>query len=186
MNLFFRGLLVIIAILFVVASVFTIIVTLNESLFNGIIQSLVYWLRINNTARLIVLVISFIFLVLGIVLFIAGLGGRKDRKAISKYTNVGEVKISLSSIEEIALTAVGKFSGMKNARAFVAENDDNVTITIKGMVLPDVNIPVLSSEVQQAVKNTVEEVSGLTVSDVKIYIEGIYSNSLPNNKVRNE
>ena len=64
MNLFFRGLLVIIAILFVVASVFTIIVTLNESLFNGIIQSLVYWLRINNTARLMVLVISFIFLVL--------------------------------------------------------------------------------------------------------------------------
>jgi uncharacterized alkaline shock family protein YloU len=99
----------------------------------------------------------------------------KDKKVISKYTNVGEITISLDAIENITLAVTKKFTGVRDAKADVRKFNDTVAITIKAVVMPELNIPLLSEDMQVKVKKTVEETAGVNVNSVKVFIDNIYT-----------
>ncbi len=179
MNILLRILLVIYAVCFIIISVLSVITVLNNEIATNFRQK---FISLGYNSPIVFIIISLIFLVSAILFLIFALKTNKDKKAVSKNTNIGEVKISLNSIENIALSAVGKFSAVRNVRAFVSKVDDNVSVTIKALVLPDINIPVISNEIQEAVKSAVEESSGIMVSDVRVVIEDIYSGTLPVHK----
>jgi uncharacterized alkaline shock family protein YloU len=176
MNILLRILLVIYAVCFIIISVLSVITVLNNEIATNFRQK---FISLVHYSPIVFIIISLILLASAILFLIFALKTNKDKKAVSKYTNIGEVKISLNSIENIALSTVGKFSAVRNVRAFVSKVDDNVSVTIKALVLPDINIPVISNEIQEAVKNAVEESSGIMVSDVRVVIEDIYSGTLP-------
>ncbi|GAE87655.1 hypothetical protein JCM21531_1043 [Acetivibrio straminisolvens JCM 21531] len=96
-------------------------------------------------------------------------------KSISKYNNVGEVRISLNTIESIALAASRKLGGVKDNKAYVTKQGDNVVISIKTIVMPDINIPALLEDIQMKVKKSVEETTGIGVNEVKVSVENIYT-----------
>lgn len=173
MNLFFRILLAIYAFCLAIISAVCVAMTLK----NDILDSIYYYLSdvvlVSNYTRLTMLVISLVFFVLSITFLLSGFKSGKDKKAVSKHTNIGEIKISLNSIENIALTASKKLQGIKATRAFVTREDENVSITIKMSVHPDVNIPELSGQMQQEVKSAVENSSGVKVNDIKVVVESI-------------
>lgn len=176
MNVLLRILLVIYAICFIIISILTTVAALNNEIITNFLHN---YILSDYAPTAILVIISLILLISGIIFLISALKTDKDRKVVSKYTNIGEVKISLNSIENIALNAAGKFSAIKDVRAFVSKVDDNVSITIKALVLPDTNIPIISNEIQETVKTAIEESSGIIVSDVGIFIENIYSGHLP-------
>jgi len=176
MNILLRILLVIYAVFFIIISILSIIVALNNEILTYFLHN---YISLKYYQPVVFIIISIILLVSGVIFLIFALKTNKDKKAVSKYTNIGEVKISLNSIENITLNAAGKFSALRNVRASVYKVDDTVTIAIKALILPDVNIPVISNEIQETVKNAVEESSGVMVSDVRVFIENIYSGPLP-------
>ncbi|NSW91353.1 MAG: alkaline shock response membrane anchor protein AmaP [Firmicutes bacterium] len=182
MNILLRVLLVIYALCFIFVAILAMFIAIN----NGVLSNIYYRLDASISSgyysTVVIIIISLFLLISAIIFLIAGLKTDRDKKAISKYTNIGEVKISLNSIENIALNAAGKFSGIRDVRAFVSKVDDNVSITIKASVLPDIIIPVISNEIQETVKNAVEESSGVMVADVRVFIENIYSGPLPKQK----
>ena len=49
---------------------------------------------------------------------LSGVKSEKDKKSVSKYNNVGEIRISLSAIESIALNASKncRYSGQQGLR----------------------------------------------------------------------
>ena len=106
---------------------------------------------------------------------LSGVRSNKDKKAVSKHTNIGEIRISLNSIENIALTTSRRINGVRDTKAFVKRQEDTVSITIRTMVLPDIVIPAVSEEIQDRVKRAVEENAGIEVKNVKVQVEGIYS-----------
>jgi len=55
----------------------------------------------------------------------------------------------------------------------VTRNEDHISINVHIIVYYGVNIPQLSYDIQNSVKETVEEYTGLTVDAVNIGIEGI-------------
>ena len=175
MNLLFRILLTIYAFSLMVISLIASSITIKPEIFNHISDFLTFDVLNNNNSRIIMFIITIIFLGLSIMFLFSGFKSEKDKKAVSKYTNIGEIKISLHSIESIALNASRKLLGVKETKAYVTKLDDSVSISIKAIILTDVNIPVLSEDIQVKVKNSVEETTGIKVNDVKVVVDNIYT-----------
>lgn len=179
-NIFFRILLAIYAFSLTLLSIGVMYVTiLPYKLQVKVVEYITGSLIISPSGRLIILITAFIFFTMSMMFLLSGLKRDKNKKAISKNTNIGEIKISLNTIENIALAASRFINGVKDSKAYVFSGGDKVTITIKAIVIPDVNIPALSEDIQIRVKKSVEDSTGIPVNDVKVYIENISSGTKP-------
>lgn len=177
MNIFFRILLAIYSFCLVIFSAICMLVTIRTDVFRRIYEFLDQNVFSNSAIepRIITLLIALLFFVLSLMFLLSGVKSNKDKKAVSKHTNIGEVRISLISIENIALNASRKINGVKETKALIKKIDDSVAIIIRMIVMPDMNIPEISSELQSQVKSSVEDNAGIEVKDVKIIVESIYS-----------
>lgn len=176
MNIFFRIALAIYAFCLTVISMISIIFTLVPDAF----ENLTYFLleniiRSKSIYLLLLVIIEVAFFVLSLIFLFSGVKASKDKKAITKITELGEVKISLQTIENIVYAASRRFNGIKDAKAVVRKKDNSVIIIVKIVVLQEVNIPVLSQDLQVKVKSAVEESSGVEVLDIVVLVDNIYS-----------
>lgn len=175
MNLFFRILLTVYAFCLTILSLIAVLIFFRVPIFVKILDYLKYEVLQDSKSSITMSIISLVFFIISITFLLSGVKSNKDKKAVSKYTNIGEIKISLNSIESIALAASRRLNGVRETKASVTNLDDTVAITIKAVVLPDINIPALSEEIQVKVKNSVEESSGVKVNDVKVIVDNIYT-----------
>lgn len=177
MNLFFRIILTVYAFCLAIISAIVMIVTINTEYFFSISNFLndKVFSSVQQAPRIIMFIIALIFFALSITFLLSGVKVNKDKKAVSKHTNIGEVKISLNSIENIALNTSRKINGVRDIKAMVKSHEDSVYITIKVVVMPEINIPAVSLDIQSKVKKSVEESSGIEVKDVKIVVDNIYT-----------
>ncbi len=175
MNIIFRTILAIYAFCLTVVSVILMAMTLRHSLFTSITSYINEYVLPNKASNILMFIIELIFFALSIVFLLSGVKSEKEKKFISKANNVGEIRISLNTIENIALAASKKLSGVKETKAYVSKVGDDVSIYIKSVVLSDIHIPTLSEELQNKVKKAVEETSGINVTDVKVSVENIYT-----------
>lgn len=178
MNIFFRIMLAIYAFCLAVFSLISVLITFRPEIFNAISDFLSDVVLVDVVYRIIMFVVAFIFFMLSIMFLLSGIRSNRDKKAVSKYTNIGEIKISLNSVENIALNAARKLNGLREIKARVFKNDETVAININAVVMPEINIPSISEDIQSKVKTAVEESSGIVVSGVKVTIDGIYSGTL--------
>ena len=186
MNIFFRVLLAFYAFCLAVISAITMLITVKTDIFEIIYQYLDDYVFSNDSPgpRVAVFLIALLFFVLSLMFLLSGVKSNKDKKAVSKHTNIGEVRISLNSIENIALNASKKVNGVRDTKAYVKKIEDSVGVIIRIVVMPDMNIPAISADVQERVKKSVEESSGINVKEVKIVVDSIYSGAV--NKTRVE
>ena len=106
---------------------------------------------------------------------LSGFKPEGDKKAITKYNKNGDIRITLNSIENIALATSRKLNGIRDSKAFVTKVGEGVSITVKAIVLPDINIPLLSEDMQQKVKSAVEDCTGVQVDSVRVLVESIFT-----------
>jgi len=93
--------------------------------------------------------------------------------------SIGKVKISneaLASIAGIAATEIDGVSAIaksfgKNVKAVVDNNEIHVDVPI--VVKADYNIPDVSKKAQERVKTVLESMTGLTVPEVNVRVEGV-------------
>lgn len=186
MNIFFRIVLAIYAFCLAVISAVTMLITIRTDIFEVIYEYLdeSVFSYSGPGPRIATFIIALLFFILSLMFLLSGVKSNKDKKAVSKHTNIGEVRISLNSIENIALNASRKVNGVRDTRAFVKKIEEDVAVSIKLVVMPDINIPAVSEDVQERVKRSVEESSGINVKEVKVIIESIFSGAV--NKARVE
>lgn len=175
MNIFSRVLLTIYAFCLAIISVITMLINIKPEIFDTIYGFIAYDVLGKTKASVTMFIVAFIFFILSITFLLSGLRSNKDKKAVSKHTNIGEIKISLNTIESIALGASRKSNGIRDTKASVEKHDDNVKIVVRAVVMPDVNIPAISEDIQMKVKKSVEESSGISVSEVKVIVDDIHS-----------
>ena len=177
MNIFFRVLLAVYAFCLAVVSVFVMYIAFVPKAFVDItgLISKAFASDIGTTLRVIVFVIGLIFFAMSITFLLSGVRSNKDKKAVSKQTNIGEIRISLNSIENVAINASKRSNGVKESKTLVRKADDGVEIEVRIVVMPDLSIPVISEEVQNRVKKAVEEASGISVKNVKVIVDSIGS-----------
>ncbi|HHW48576.1 MAG TPA: alkaline shock response membrane anchor protein AmaP [Clostridiaceae bacterium] len=178
MNIFFRILLAIYAFFLAIASAASMVVIARPEILDSIYTYLSEQLLEDRTTSIVLFVVAFIFFILSMTFLLSGFRSSRDKKAVSKHTSIGEIQISLNTIENIALAAAKRLNGVKDTKAQVIKQEDNVSIIINVLVLPESNIPALSEDIQTRVKKQVEESSGVNVNEVKVIVENVYAGAV--------
>ncbi|MDD3653721.1 MAG: alkaline shock response membrane anchor protein AmaP [Desulfotomaculaceae bacterium] len=99
--------------------------------------------------------------------------GGKDRHVILAESALGQVNISLQAIENLVVKVVGQVNGVREVKPKILSDSQGVGVQVRAVVTPDINVPEVSSEIQQRIKERVFEVTGVNVSSVKVFIENI-------------
>ena len=180
-NVFLRSLMIIFALLYILTAIFTIIVAFN---FQVLTDTYYFLDRLDRNSFFIgAVIVSVILLLSAFIFLILGMKRGKDKKYVSRSTNNGEVRISFVTIKNLVTNVAGSFNVLKNIDVSILNDSENISIAIKSHVLPGVSIPDLIDQVQEKVKISVEESMGISVNDVKVYIEDIYQENHAKNSI---
>ncbi len=121
-------------------------------------------------------VLGFVLVILG-VLLIASFSRRKRKKEgkniVSHTDEKWELRISFEAIDSMVLTASKQVKGIRDVNTRISSTEQGLTINIRIQTIPGLPIQEIMSELQEKVREYVEEMSGITVAEVKILVEGV-------------
>lgn len=175
MSIIFRILLALYSFCLTIVSFAVIVITFRPAVFSSISDYATKEILQSRNARFWTFIVAFLFLILSLVSLLSGFKNARNKKAVSKRTDVGEIRISLNAIENIALSASKRLIGVKDTKAYVTKFEDGVSVIIKAVILSDVNIPSLSEDIQNKVKNSIEDNSGVKVNEIKVLVDNIHT-----------
>lgn len=120
--------------------------------------------------------IGLIVLVLSIKSLLSGIMTNTERQNnIVTHMNFGDLRISDEAIEGLTQNVISKIIGIRSSNIKVDFVDGFIILRIKGQVSPDVNIPDVTVDIQNQVKETIEGYTGIPVSQVNVDILSISS-----------
>ncbi len=176
MRALLRVLMVFLALLFIGGALF--LVAVNYNLIPNLAVHLPAW-----AVEEIVLGTAAGLLLVAIILLILGFRRSKGpANAVLKGSEYGEVAISITAIDNMVLRTVQQTEGIKDVSRQVSFTQDGLIISVKINVMPDVAMPNLTSELQSRIKEYVEEITGITVHEVKVIVENIVTDQAPSKK----
>lgn len=115
----------------------------------------------------ILLLISIRFLIVSV---------RRDGNSapsINQRTEHGDIRISVETVENLALKAASRTRGVKDLRARVRVGEAGLEILIRAFVDGEGSIPTLSEEMQRTVSEQIEEATGIPVANVSVFIANV-------------
>lgn len=114
-----------------------------------------------------------LFLVSLRFLFVSLMRGSANAHSIDQRTEFGDIRISIETIENLSLKAASKQRGVKDLRARVRASDAGLEIVLRAVVDGETAIPALTEEVQRTVKTHIEEITGIPVINVAVFIANV-------------
>jgi uncharacterized alkaline shock family protein YloU len=125
-----------------------------------------------------IIAVSLVILLISIrFLYIALRRGSSQAPSIDQHTEFGDIRISLETVENLSLKAAGRTRGVKDLRARVKVNQSGLEIIIRTIVDGDSPIPDLTEEMQSSVKRYLEEITGIPVASVTVFVANIVQSS---------
>ncbi|MFF2482055.1 alkaline shock response membrane anchor protein AmaP [Paenibacillus sp. NPDC058071] len=120
-------------------------------------------------------------IVVGILLFLISLRffilsmqrGGASAPSIDQRTDYGDIRISIETIENLALKAASKHKGVKDLRARVRATDAGLDIVLRAVVDGEGSIPTLTEDIQRSVKGHIEEIAGIPVMNVAVFVANV-------------
>lgn len=143
---------------------------INESLSVDFIETLY-----SNSNYLIALaIVGIVLFLISLRFFIVSLSrSTVSSQSVDQRTEYGDIRISIETMENLALKAAMKVRGVKDLKARVKATDTGMDIVLRTVVDGEVSIPQLTEEIQISVKNYLEEITGIPVTNVSVYIANI-------------
>ena len=134
--------------------------------------------------RTAVIIVSAVSLLISLrFLYIALRRGGGAAPSIDQRTDFGDIRISLETVENLALKAASRQRGVQDLRARIRVTDAGIDISIRAVVDGDSPIPSLSEEIQRSVKDYVEEITGIPVANVAVFVANIVRTQTFKNRV---
>jgi uncharacterized alkaline shock family protein YloU len=167
-----RILMVVIGIMIMLAGLLLILITLGllrEVSFFG--YTFVPLLRNFNYTAL-----GFLILVLGVLVIVFWGSTREKEKmtgSIFSHTEIGEIRVSFKAIENMVLTAAKKIKGVREVTTNIESSEQGLLISLHIKALSDLPLPDLVKELQETVREYVQEISGTNVVEIKVNVENI-------------
>lgn len=93
--------------------------------------------------------------------------------SINQRTEHGDIRISVETVENLALKAASRTRGVKDLRARVRVVESGLEILIRAFVDGEGSIPTLSEEMQRTVSQQIEEATGIPVAEVSVFIANV-------------
>jgi uncharacterized alkaline shock family protein YloU len=180
MNIFFRIMLAVYAFFMAVISAIMMYLSVSTKTLYGALDLAKNILTGESSTgyRIAIFAVSLVFFILSMMFLLSGARSNKDKRAVSKHTNIGEIRISLNSIENIAFNTSKKVNGIRDSKISVTKLEEGVDIVVRIVIMPDLSIPAISEDLQERVKKAVEETSGVVVKQVKVIVDSIFSGTI--------
>lgn len=93
--------------------------------------------------------------------------------SINQRTEHGDIRISVETVENLALKAASRTRGVKDLRARVRVAESGLEILIRAFVDGEGSIPAMSEDMQRSVSQQVEEATGIPVANVSVFIANV-------------
>lgn len=116
---------------------------------------------------------SFLVFLLTFILFINNFKAKPIKFTSIHKTALGQIDITLSSLEQLVLKAVKKVPGIQEVKPVLKLSNDNLSILLKIQVDADLNLPQIMAELQHVVKDYLLQTSGTSVQDIRIQVAKI-------------
>ncbi|MFC4302644.1 alkaline shock response membrane anchor protein AmaP [Cohnella boryungensis] len=117
---------------------------------------------------------AIVLLLISLRLFVVSI--RRDGNSspsINQRTEHGDIRISVETVENLALKAASRTRGVKDLRARVRVSEAGLGILIRAFVEGEGSIPAMSEEMQRTVSQQVEEATGIPVAEVSVFIANV-------------
>jgi uncharacterized alkaline shock family protein YloU len=126
-----------------------------------------------QTAVPFIVVCTLILLISVRMLYIAVRPGRVNLPSIDQRTDFGDIRISVETVENLALKAAQLSRGVKDLKTRVSVGPSGLEVIIRTLVDGERSIPSLTEEIQSTVKTHIEEVTGIPVATVSVYVANV-------------
>lgn len=126
--------------------------------------------HLTPSARWWALGVALVALTLTYFLFRMALRIRREEKTVINQTQFGEIRITVSAIESLALRATRRIKGVKDAHIGVRADLTGLDIFIEVTVNPDLSVPQISEEIRTKVDEYIYETIGIRVNSVKVLV----------------
>ncbi len=114
-----------------------------------------------------------LLLVIGLRLLWVALTRSQSGKAVVHDYMLGQVRISLVTVENLVKKVVYQIHGVKDVTPRVMQTRGGIGLYIRAVVAPDMNIPEISRQIQHRVQEYLSETTGITVNEIKIMVDNI-------------
>lgn len=102
----------------------------------------------------------------------------KESSTVVKATENGNIRISLETVNTIAAKAVKGIQPVRDVKVNAVSTEKGMVINVKIALMNDSVIPEVTIQVQNVVKNQVENIVGLMVNEVPVLVDNsIVSNN---------
>ncbi|AZK47064.1 alkaline shock response membrane anchor protein AmaP [Paenibacillus lentus] len=111
---------------------------------------------------------------------------KRDRgslPSIDQRTEYGDIQISVETIENLSYKAASRVRGIRDVKTRIRITDSGLEIIVRALVDGETSIPELTEEVQKQVHDYVEEITGIPVSYVSVYIANLVQSPVIKSRV---
>lgn len=168
MKISYRLVIIFSSLVMLVLSIFFFSLLLGEDAFRvlGV-------LTVGEEGKIFKLIAFLFFFILFVLLWMAGLHTKKELKTIIHETELGEIRVSSQAIESLALRAVKKIRGVKEAEIRVLTENDGLSFQIAIITSPDLNIPQLIYEIRDELRQYIHETIGIPVNKSEVTVNKV-------------
>jgi len=127
----------------------------------------------NSDVKTSILVISLLLFLMSSYI-IAKSVQRKEVSPISKRSEIGEIKISMDTLENLVIKTTSRIKGVRELKARVKPDEQSkISVIVKIVFDGETPIPQITKEIQDTVKEKLEQITGLSVGQVHVVISNI-------------
>jgi uncharacterized alkaline shock family protein YloU len=90
-----------------------------------------------------------------------------------KETSLGDVLITLSTLENIVVRCAGKVKGIREIKPRLKITGDGLMVFVHTTISPEVSMPVVADELQQVIIETLDNIAGVKASEIKVFIDNL-------------
>ncbi|ANS74931.1 hypothetical protein AWM70_10245 [Paenibacillus yonginensis] len=140
--------------------------------------------RDQNRLYIAVLVAAVLLFLFSIRFFYISI--RRDRSSlpsIDQRTEFGDIQISVETIENLSYKAASRVRGVRDVKTRIRVSESGLEIHVRALVDGETAIPPLTEEVQKQVHDQVEEITGIPVSYVSVYIANLVQSPVIKSRV---
>lgn len=114
-----------------------------------------------------------VILVVALKLFLDNFRQPAVVQALVRQSSLGEVRITLSALENLVVRGAHSVKGVRDVRPRVRITPEGVAVFVQASVTPESRIPEVSAELQNAIKESLEQTAGIEVLEARILVDGI-------------
>lgn len=104
---------------------------------------------------------------------------KKQPGTVLQTGELGEVRITLNALENMVLRVVQQTKGIRGSSRRVVSTPHGLVVYLQVKVAADQNLPDLTGELQREIKDYLEQITGIVVSEVKVNVENIILDQVP-------